>query len=92
LVEAYALLCGLSIAKEANIGALSIFGDPMIIIKEMIHKSTPKRGKLKTIISIIKQELSSFVKVSIFLIKKDLNTKEDLWAKHMIELSPRTLV
>jgi hypothetical protein len=32
LENAYALLCGLSLAKEANINSLIVFGDSMVII------------------------------------------------------------
>jgi ribonuclease HI len=31
--EAYTLLCGILLAKEANIKALSIIGDSMVVIK-----------------------------------------------------------
>jgi ribonuclease HI len=51
LAEAYALWCGLTITKEANIRSLSVFEDSMIIVKAMIGKSTPEGAKLKTIIS-----------------------------------------
>jgi hypothetical protein len=92
LAKYYPLFCGIYIAKEANIGALSVFGDPMIIIKEIIGKSTSKGAKLKTIISRIKQDIRSFVRGSFFHIKRDLNEEAKLWAKHAVDIRPRTLV
>jgi ribonuclease HI len=80
LAEAYALWCGLFIAKEVGIRTLSIFGDSMIVIKAMIGKSYPEGSKLKNIISRIKQEINSFVRV-LFPYKKDLNEEADQWAK-----------
>jgi len=62
-------------AKEENIGALLVFGVSMIIVKEMIGKSTLEGAKLETTISIIKKELSSFVRVFVFHIKRGLNEK-----------------
>jgi ribonuclease HI len=95
LVEAYNLLCGLSIAKEENIRSISVFGDLMIIIKTMIGKSPhppPEAYKLKNIITRIKLEAISFVKVSFLHIKRDLNKEEHKWAKRETDLSPGILV
>jgi len=36
LVEDYALLCDLSIAKDANIGVIHVYGDSMIIVKAIL--------------------------------------------------------
>jgi ribonuclease HI len=73
LVEAYALLCGLTLAKEKNVRALSILGDSMIIIKIMIEKSNLDGHKLKNFIVRIKQKAISFAKASYYHIKRDLN-------------------
>jgi len=37
-VEAYSLLCGISIAKEEGVISLLVFGDSMLVIKAMIFQ------------------------------------------------------
>jgi hypothetical protein len=73
LAEAYALCCGL-------FRTLLVFGDSMIFIKALIGKSYHKGSKLKNIILTIKQEVSLFVKVSLFHIKRYLNEEAYKWA------------
>jgi ribonuclease HI len=81
LDEAYALMFGLHLAKEANNNSLSIFGDSMVIIKKMNGKSTLGNYELKIIISIIKQEDQSFDNVSFDHIKREINEEADSWEK-----------
>jgi len=64
----------------------------MIVIKAMIGKSYPKGSKLKNVISGIKQEMNSFVQISLFHIKGDLNEEANHWAKQVTEFNPDTLV
>jgi ribonuclease HI len=48
IVEAYALLQGLSITKEWNITKLVVFGDSMMVVKR-----SPKELNLEAIFSIV---------------------------------------
>jgi hypothetical protein len=78
LVEAYSLWCGLLITKENGLGTLSIFGDSLLIIKEVITQSNPGGNKLQDIVSRIKQVLTHFDQVSLFHIKRNLNVSRIL--------------
>ena len=71
--EAYALLHGILLAKEAKIKALKIIKDSMAVIKSMLVKITTMDNKLEITIAQIKKELRSFFETSFFHLKRELN-------------------
>jgi hypothetical protein len=52
----------------------------MVVIKAMLGKVTPMDFKLETIITREGKETSSFMKISLFHVKRFLNTIVSWWA------------
>jgi hypothetical protein len=55
--------------------------DLMVIIKTMIGKSNYEGYKLKSVITRIKYETSSFGRAFFFHTRRDLNKEADQWTK-----------
>jgi len=77
LVEVYSLWFGISIDKEEGVRSLSVFGDSMLFIREMIGQFNLEGYKLKILLSKIKQDLSLFERISFFHIKNVSNEEID---------------
>jgi hypothetical protein len=52
----------------------------MVFIKAMINNVTPSYFKLETIIARERKESISFFKITLFHVKRGLNTMVDRWA------------
>jgi hypothetical protein len=83
----YALLCGILLAKEANMKTLKIIRDSMVVIKSMLQKITPMDRKLVSLLLELKKEVSSLIETSFFHLERDLNLVVDQWANKATKLN-----
>ena len=81
IAETYALYVGIRIVKEHNISHISIFGDSMLIVKEILKKQTVEKNLLNGILQRIMTIVEIFGEINLFHIKRDLNPLANLWAK-----------
>jgi ribonuclease HI len=81
LAEAYSLWCGLNIAKETRIKALTVLGDSLLIVRAINEQRCPSRNKLNAILKSIVRTTKKFSQIRFVCIKRALNVEVDIWAK-----------
>jgi ribonuclease HI len=73
IVEAYALYARLRLVKECNISQISIFGDPMLIVKAVLKKQTVENNLLNGILQRI-GTITEALENLIFSISSEIST------------------
>ena len=61
--KAYALLHGLLLAISSNIELLIVISNSRVIIKDLVHQTTPKDNRLTFIVSQINKVVQSMTKI-----------------------------
>ena len=92
IVRDYSLWKGVQIATKERITKIVIFGDSMIVIREVINRLKMGNNALNILISRILNTPSGFEEVSIFHIKCNLNSKVDYQEKLASHLSLQTYI
>jgi hypothetical protein len=83
---------GVYIEKEKIITNITILGDSMMVVWEIINKPTTRNNSFNRLISQILTLLAEFQVVEIFHIKHELNSKDDYWDKLGLHLNEGTII
>jgi ribonuclease HI len=84
IAEAYALYVGLKLVRDRNIPQLSVSGDSMLILNEIINKHYMENNILSGILQRITTLTREFEEINLYHVKRNLKPHDELMEKRRV--------